>query len=205
MFLLGLRNGMIVKLDVQQDEFAVLMDHKIGIKKINYCFLQKCFMFIDFNLDFVIMEFPIHSQTPKFVLKESNIETFFLNEKSSDLIVLFHSGFISPQKSNISLQQEIDLSDKKEQKISLVYKNTFKSQKIQISIKKHQIPFTIINNFLCFHFNHQNTHELKQIDYFSLFENIIQKKDYVLAKEFILRFLKGNKNQESKHRIMDNL
>jgi hypothetical protein len=69
MFLVGLQNGMVLKLDVQSDSYKVLMDHKIGIKKIQYCFIQHCFLFIDMNLDFYVMEFAIHSNTPKFVLK----------------------------------------------------------------------------------------------------------------------------------------
>jgi uncharacterized protein YjfI (DUF2170 family) len=98
---------------------------------------------------------------------------------------------------NVSLQKEIDISSTKQQQISLIYKNKYKSAPIQIQNKGNQIAYAIVNNFLCYHSEQNNCQEIKQIDFFSLFENLMQKNELTLAKEFLLRFLKGSKNQES--------
>ena len=60
---------MIISLELCKDKAKLLMDHKIGIQKIIYCFIQKSFSFIDLNLDYIVMEMNSLSDPPKMILK----------------------------------------------------------------------------------------------------------------------------------------
>ena len=85
------------------------------------------------------------------------------------------------------------------QKMSLLYKNKYKSQTLTLNLKNSERPCGVFENFLIFHSNQTNSQEMEQLDCFSLFENLIMQKDYSLVREFVLRFLKGSKNTESKN------
>lgn len=60
---------MIFKLDTLRDKCVLLMDHKVGIRTIDYCSRQACFSFVDDNRELVVMRMAVASDTPKFVLK----------------------------------------------------------------------------------------------------------------------------------------
>jgi hypothetical protein len=64
---------MIIKLNVNLEKAKAIMDHKIGIRQIDYCHWQKSFSFIDFNFEYVVMSLPVASTSPKLIMKGIHI------------------------------------------------------------------------------------------------------------------------------------
>lgn len=78
-------------LELSQDKSKLLMDHKIGIKQLDYCYYQKSFCFIDMNFDFTVVEMASLSQVPKKVFKgKIKIYLFIIYNLKNQMLNLFY-------------------------------------------------------------------------------------------------------------------
>lgn len=99
----------------------------------------------------------------------------------------------------------MNLSIPKEQKISFLYKNRLKSQCLSISVKPDQTPCGIFGNFLIFFSSKRRRPETRQLNFLPIFETIMDQKELEAGEEFILRFLGGSKNRESRSSLRHSL
>ena len=66
---MGLANGMVVRLSLAREKSSLIMDHKVGIRKIDYCHRTQAFSFVDSNFEFVVMGMGVSSKTPRLLRK----------------------------------------------------------------------------------------------------------------------------------------